>query len=130
MDKEEAKKRDEARWKEMVSSTSKKRQLTQVVGYGRKSTKDKNQKYSLFSQWLKISQFAKENDLQVVEWFEDIESGTKTNREGLRQALEHCEKHNMPLVVLRTDRLSRVPSQMFGLLEKPNLKKNAISSGF
>ena len=98
------------------------RQLTRVVGYIRKSTKDKKQKYSLMSQWSKIQQFANENNMKVVKYFQDMESGTKKERDGLSQALDLCEKEKLPLVVLRTDRLSRVPSQMFGLLENPNLK--------
>jgi|14_taG_2_1085336.scaffolds.fasta_scaffold87701_1 DNA invertase Pin-like site-specific DNA recombinase len=96
--------------------------MEKVIGYIRKSTKDKNQKYSLESQRNKIQKFCDENEMEVVEWFQDIESGTRKDREGLMEALEICEKKEYALVVLRTDRLSRVPSQMFGLLENPSLK--------
>jgi DNA invertase Pin-like site-specific DNA recombinase len=95
--------------------------MTKVYAYIRKSTKDRNQKYSLESQTKAITNFCKNNELEIVEFFEDIESGTNTERKGLKQALYTCEKNKSPLVVLRTDRLSRVPSQMFGLLENPNL---------
>ena len=94
--------------------------MEKVVCYVRKSTKDK-QKYSLESQKTKLTEFCKENQLDVVEWFADIESGTKKDRIGLQSALRLCEKEKFALVVLRTDRLSRVPSQMFGLLENPKL---------
>ncbi len=96
--------------------------MEKVIGYIRKSTKDKNQKYSLESQRNKIQKFCDENEMEVVQWFQDIESGTRKDREGLTEALDLCEKEKFPLVVLRTDRLSRVPSQMFGLLENPSLK--------
>ena len=95
--------------------------MEKVVAYIRKSTKDKNQKYSLISQRNKIQTFCDGNKMEIVEWFEDIESGTNKDRKGLSMALEMCEKDKVALVVLRTDRLSRVPSQMFGLLENPKL---------
>ena len=95
--------------------------MTKVCCYIRKSTKDK-QKYSLESQTNQLTRFCKENDLEIVEWFQDVESGTRKDRPGLKKALEMCEKNKFALVVLRTDRLSRVPSQMFGLLENPKLQ--------
>jgi DNA invertase Pin-like site-specific DNA recombinase len=96
--------------------------MEKVIAYIRKSTKDKNQKYSLISQRTKIQSFCDENNMEIVAWFEDIESGTRRDRPGLLKALACCEKHKYPLAVLRTDRLSRIPSQMFGLLENPRLK--------
>ncbi len=96
--------------------------MEQVVAYIRKSTKDKNQKYSLESQYKAIEGFCATEGLELIEVFQDIESGTKKDRKGLKECIAYCEKNQKAIVVLRVDRLSRSPSQMFGLLESPKLK--------
>lgn len=96
--------------------------MSKLIGYVRKSTQDKNQRYSLESQINAIQSFAENNEMEIVAIYQDIESGTNPDRKGLKQALEHCEKSKCGLVVLRVDRLSRKPSQMFGLMENPNLE--------
>ena len=97
--------------------------MEKVIGYIRKSTKDKhNQKFSLESQTKAIEKFCVQENLELVWIYQDQESGTKTNREGLRQALNMAEVNGFPIVVLRVDRLSRTPSQTFGIMENPKLR--------
>lgn len=95
--------------------------MDKLIGYIRKSTKD-HQRYSLESQTNAIQRFAKNNNMEIVAIYQDIESGSNPDRKGLKQALEHCEKSKFGLVVLRVDRLSRKPSQTFALMENPSLK--------
>ncbi len=97
--------------------------MEEVIGYIRKSTKDgKNQKFSLSSQTKAIEEFCSKEGMKLLKTFQDEESGTKKDRAGLKEALQYAEQNKTPIVVLRVDRLSRTPSQTFGIMENPNLR--------
>lgn len=44
---------------------------------------------------------------EIVETFQDIESGTHRDRPGLRQAIEYCRANKTTLLVAKLDRLAR-----------------------
>ena len=95
--------------------------MSQVVVYVRKSTEN-GQTYSLEAQEAEIRAFCERSGLNVFCVWKDISSGTNDHRPGLKKAVITATSMNMPIVVLRIDRLSRKPSKLFALLDNPNLK--------
>ena len=92
------------------------------IVYLRKSQDRIGQKYSLEAQETGIRTFCEQQGLRIEHIFKDIQSGTKEDRVGLKLAVQVAKSLEMPIVVLRVDRLSRKPSQLFSLLEDPKLK--------
>ena len=95
--------------------------MSQVVVYVRKSTEN-GQTYSLEAQEAEIRAFCERSGLNVFCVWKDISSGTNDHRTGLKKAVITATSLNIPIVVLRIDRLSRKPSKLFALLDNPNLK--------
>lgn len=80
--------------------------MIKYVGYTRVSTdKQGKQGYGASDQLQTINEFVK-ND-QLLQVFQEEESGSKNNRPQLTQALELCKKEKAILVIARLDRLSR-----------------------
>ncbi len=52
--------------------------------------------------------YAQEHGYNIIETFEDIDSGNNYKRKSLQQLLAHCKKHSIDAVItLSIDRLSR-----------------------
>ena len=76
------------------------------VGYTRVSTdKQGKEGYGSADQLQTINEFVKNDELLQV--FQEEESGSKNDRPQLTQALELCKKEKATLVIARLDRLSR-----------------------
>ncbi|WP_183906667.1 recombinase family protein [Rufibacter immobilis] len=52
---------------------------------------------------------------QVVAEYTEVESGKKNNRQGLKQALQHCQTSGATLIIAKLDRLSRDVEFIFSL---------------
>ena len=94
--------------------------MKEVITYYRCSTKDK-QRYSLEAQRLVVEQFCKTHNLQIVGSYEEQLSGKSLNRPELQKALQHSNKANIPIVILRLDRLGRNASEMIDLAINNNI---------
>ena len=80
--------------------------MKKYVGYTRVSTdKQGKEGYGSADQLQTINEFVKNDELLQV--FQEEESGSKNNRPQLTQALELCKKEKATLVIARLDRLSR-----------------------
>ena len=80
--------------------------MKKYVGYTRVSTdKQGKEGYGSADQLQTINEFVKNDELLQV--FQEEESGSKNNRPQLTQALELCKKEKAILVIARLDRLSR-----------------------
>jgi|TARA_A100000164_G_scaffold275852_1_gene247844 DNA invertase Pin-like site-specific DNA recombinase len=76
------------------------------VGYTRVSTdKQGKEGYGSADQLQTINEFVKNDELLQV--FQEEESGSRNDRPQLTQALELCKKEKATLVIARLDRLSR-----------------------
>ena len=76
------------------------------VGYTRVSTdKQGKEGYGSADQLQTINEFVKNDELLQV--FQEEESGSKNDRPQLTQALQLCKKEKATLVISRLDRLSR-----------------------
>jgi len=92
-----------------------------VVAYYRRST-DKGQRHSIQAQEDGIKAFCKTNNLHIIGEYSDTASGKIDAREGLLKAVAHAKKQNIPLVILRVDRLGRKLSTLASYFEDSNLK--------
>lgn len=82
--------------------------MKKVVAYTRVSTSEQSNGYGLDTQRTKVQQWADLNDVETVDWYEDIASGGDTDRPDLQQMIDDlrsCEYD--ALVVYKADRLSR-----------------------
>lgn len=82
-----------------------------VVGYIRVSTDDQADGASLANQRRAIEKYARCNNMEIVEWFEDPGVSAKTaHRPGLQKLLDYCKKNKGKIdhiVVYNTSRTSR-----------------------
>lgn len=92
-----------------------------VVAYYRRSQKKKGQKHSIQAQQDSVRSFSKTNNLHIIAEYEDTASGKIDEREGLLKAVAHAKKQNIPLVILRVDRLGRKLSTLASYFEDSNL---------
>ena len=90
-----------------------------VVAYFRRSTT--KQSCSIEAQQNGVQAFCKANNLVIVDSFQDTASGKIDDREGLLKAVAHAKKQNIPLVILRVDRLGRKLSTLASYFEDSNL---------
>ena len=96
-----------------------------IVGYCRVSTaKQEKHGHSLDAQRDIIKRYADQNGFELVEVFEEIESGGKADRPVLAEALDHCEIYGADLVVASLDRLARCVVFM------ETVKRRCEGSGF
>ena len=82
-------------------------QKQQAVIYLRKSQDRKGQKYSIEAQRSEIKRFADNNNFVLVGEYVEVGSGASA--------------HNIPIIVLRVDRISRKNSHLAKLMENPKL---------
>lgn len=82
--------------------------MEKLVAYYRVST-SKQDKSGLgkAAQIEAVSTFARSVGATVTEEFEEVESGGKSDRPGLQNALNHCKLTGARLVIAKLDRLSR-----------------------
>ena len=80
----------------------------EIVAYYRVSTQRQGQSgLGLEAQRAKVGQLAAERGAAVVAEFTEIESGRKSNREGLAQALAEARKRKAVIAIAKLDRLAR-----------------------
>jgi DNA invertase Pin-like site-specific DNA recombinase len=77
------------------------------VGYYRVSTqKQGNSGLGLEAQKSAVKNYLKHGD-ELIEEFQEIESGKKNNRPQLHRAIDYCKENNAILLIAKLDRLSR-----------------------
>ena len=94
--------------------------MKEVIAYYRRSTKH-GQKHSLESQRIEVETFCKENGLKIVATFEETESGKSVQRPVLQRAIQLSNKKQIPIVILRLDRLGRKASEIIDLAFRENI---------
>ena len=77
------------------------------IAYYRVSTKKQGDSgLGLASQKTAVENFLRPEDKLLAE-YQEVESGTKTNRKELTKAIVDCRKHDATLLVAKLDRLAR-----------------------
>lgn len=94
----------------------------EVVAYYRRSQDKKGQRHSINAQKDNVRSFCASQGLTIISEHQDTQSGKDDNREGLLSAVNEAKAKNIPLVVLRVDRLGRKLSTLAALFEDSNLK--------
>ena len=97
-----------------------------AYGYARVSTKKQElYGYSLEAQKEQIENYCKREGLELIEVFSEAESGAKSNRPKLEEALRLCQISNATLIVAKIDRLTRDLHFLTGL-QLRNVKFQAL----
>ena len=97
-----------------------------AYGYARVSTKKQElYGYSLEAQQEQIENYCKREGLELIEVFSEAESGAKSNRPKLEEALRLCQISNATLIVAKIDRLTRDLHFLTGL-QLRNVKFQAL----
>jgi len=91
-----------------------------AIGYLRVSTQEQAREgVSLDMQRAKIAAWANLHDAELVDTFADEGvTGTRADRDGLRQAIEAARQHKCPLVVYSISRLSRSTRDMLTIADQ------------
>lgn len=90
--------------------------MDNVIAYYRVSTDEQN--LGIPAQKEMVRDYCKRNELNVIDEFEEHESGKNNSRPKLRQALDAAVNCNCPLIVAKIDRLTRVAYFGLELCEK------------
>lgn len=91
---------------------------TQAIGYLRVSTQDQEQSgLGLAAQRTAIINWASANQMSVIGWETDIQTGADNARPGLQQALRNGKILGCPVLVAKLDRLSRRAAYILNLVE-------------
>ena len=100
----------------MITSTDKEPRK-RAVAYIRVSSIGQKDNESPNTQKIKIKQYAESNNIEIVEWFEDIAKSAKTaNRDGLQQLLKFALKEREQIdhmIVYKMSRASRDAKTFF-----------------
>lgn len=81
--------------------------MKKFIAYYRVSTKEQgNSGLGLSAQREAVSRFINDKNLLVSE-FQEVESGRKSNRPQLIEAIKKCKETNSTLIIAKLDRLSR-----------------------
>lgn len=84
--------------------------MKKAIGYIRVSTKNQEKGLSLSAQEKTIKNYAKHNNLDLIDLMSEVDSGLKFEREGIMNLLDRAEKHHFDIVLVTVqDRLSRDP---------------------
>lgn len=97
--------------------------MKQYILYARLSTKDRG-KYGLETQIERMKSYVEEQKGEILQIFEERESGKNDDRPKLHNAVEICKKEKAILLISSLDRLSRSIAFVFVL--KNELEKNNI----
>lgn len=97
-----------------------------VAIYIRVSTKLQEDRYSLSSQELELTRYAKEQGWEIVELFKDVDSGGKLHKAGLEALLDCVDDGKVDVVLcVDQDRLSRLDTIEWEYL-KQALRENNV----
>ena len=96
--------------------------MQKAIGYLRVSTQEQGKSgLGLGAQRTAIETFAANEEMSVLAWYQDIQTGGGADalllRPGLASALKHARKARCALIVSRLDRLSRNVHFISGLME-------------
>lgn len=95
--------------------------IKEVIAYTRRSQDKKGQKHSIKRQTDIIESFAAANQLKVIDWFSETESGMKDDRQELAKAITKAEKTGAAIIVSSVSRLGRKLSKLAQIIENPNI---------
>lgn len=89
-----------------------------AIAYTRVSTKEQGKSsLGLDAQMNAIVSFALQENMALVDFFQDVDSGGKDDREGLNKAIQYAQEHGATIVVAKLDRLSRDVHFISGLMK-------------
>jgi len=89
-----------------------------AVVYTRVSTQQQNLSgLGTEAQLHSAKEFARQHDYEVLEFFNEVESGKNCDRPELKKALAHCKLTRATLIVAKLDRLSRNVAFVSALME-------------
>jgi DNA invertase Pin-like site-specific DNA recombinase len=92
--------------------------MQKAIAYYRVSTKRQGRSgLGLEAQVKAIADFAKGNNLLLIEGYQETKSGERNGRIGLQAAMAACKKENAILVIAKLDRLSRSVAFIATLME-------------
>jgi DNA invertase Pin-like site-specific DNA recombinase len=92
------------------------RPFNKIVGYVRVSTKMQGLSgLGLEAQRAAIEAYARQVGVPVAAWFEEVESGTRSDRPQLAAAIRQCALTGAALVAAKIDRFGRKASDLFAL---------------
>ena len=92
--------------------------MKKAIPYYRVSTDQQGQsKLGLEAQQQSVHQFARLNDLSLLQEFTEVESGRKNKRPVLQEALLMCKRENAVLLIAKLDRLGRNVAFISKLME-------------
>jgi DNA invertase Pin-like site-specific DNA recombinase len=90
-----------------------------AIGYIRVSTQKQGKSgLGLEAQQSSIKGFAASDNIRIVEWHQDIETGSHDARDGLNAALKRARLLRCPIVVAKLDRLSRDAHFVMSLMKE------------
>ena len=93
--------------------------MTNAIGYIRVSTqKEGRSGLGLSAQQTAIRNFAQAEGLTIVQWLQDVESGSHSERPALLEALKNSKILGCPVVVAKLDRLSRDAHFILSLMKE------------
>jgi DNA invertase Pin-like site-specific DNA recombinase len=97
--------------------------MNTVVAYYRVSTKGQESSgLGLDAQRVYVDRWVNQNSATIVKEFQEVESGGKTDRPLLKEAIKICKDHDHVLLVAKLDRLSRSVSLTASLLEEKGFR--------
>lgn len=89
-----------------------------AIAYTRVSTKEQGRSsLGLDAQMNAIVSFAMAENMTLVDFFQDVDSGGKDDREGLNKAIAYAQEHGATIIVAKLDRLSRDVHYISGLMK-------------
>jgi DNA invertase Pin-like site-specific DNA recombinase len=93
--------------------------MESAIAYVRVSTvKQGKSGLGLEAQETAIKQMAQTENLNIVQWLKDVESGSNNDRIGLQEALQNAKILGCPIIVSKLDRLSRDVHFISGLMKE------------
>jgi site-specific DNA recombinase len=97
-----------------------------VAIYIRVSTKLQEERYSLSAQREELTRYAMQQGWQIVDYYKDVDSGGKLDKQGLNQLLDDVEDDKIDVVLcVDQDRLSRLDTVAWEYL-KDILRSNNV----
>lgn len=92
--------------------------LKAIIAYYRVSTKRQGQSgLGLDAQKQAVEQFAAQNGCEVLNEYTEVESGKRSDRPKLAQAIAHAKNRKARLVIAKLDRLSRNVAFLSALMD-------------
>lgn len=89
------------------------------IGYTRVSTKDQGVSgLGLEAQYKDIGDYTRQNGIELIRTFVEVESGGVDDRPELQKAMKLCKIYGATLIVAKLDRLSRDVHFLSGLMKE------------